>query len=64
MVSMLRKSIKKRGVRGWAGLSPPGVVGRGHVVPWDRTLTLAPRDSRDVLATLTQISLLSTVSGL
>lgn len=30
MVSMLRKSIKKRGVRGWVGVSPPGW--------WDRTL--------------------------
>lgn len=61
MVSMLRKSIKKRGVRGWAGLSPLGVVGRGHTVPWDRILKAPHLASpvtaemfRSVLATLTQ----------
>lgn len=55
---MLRKSIKKRGVRGWAGLSPPGVVGQGHTVPWGRILKAphlgSPVMFRSVLATPTQ----------
>lgn len=58
VVSMLRKSIKKRGVRGWA---PREVGGQGHTVPWDRILKALHLGSpataemfRSVLAMLTR----------